>query len=160
MKDGEPGFKGIDYRESKNKKPGPSKKVGNEKTLFREKVFGEGPQAMIKKLVWGLRKKIHLEVLREPNKKLTVAKSMEFISSSQSEILEKRIEKEKAVELTKKHEGFIAPANGFSQEAVTVARRRQESVRPSGQPFKLMNLYDVQSDDEDKEEIDLKDERS
>ena len=104
---------------------------------------------MIKKLVWGLRKKIHLEVLREPNKKLTVANGMEFIISSLSEILEKRIEKEKAVELTKKHEGFIAPPSGFSDETVTLARRRRESVRPSGQPFKLMNLYEVQSDDED-----------
>jgi hypothetical protein len=64
---------------------------------------------MVKMLVWGLKKKIHLEVLREPNKKLTIAKGMEFKSSSQSEILEKRMENDEAVDLTKKHNGFILP---------------------------------------------------
>ena len=47
-------------------------------------------------LVWGLRKKIHMEVLREPSKKLTIAKGMEFNSSSQAEIFEKRDEHEKS----------------------------------------------------------------
>jgi hypothetical protein len=45
---------------------------------------------MIKMLVWGLQKKIHHEVLREPNKTVTIAKGMEFKGSSENEILEKR----------------------------------------------------------------------
>ena len=48
-----------------------------------------------------------MEVLREPSKKLTIAKGMEFNSSSQAEIFEKRDEHEKSTQFSQKNNGLI-----------------------------------------------------